>query len=201
MEKKINDILKITESYKAPDRLMEILFDEEEKEKVFGDFLELFNYNVDFDWFHEYFQEEHADRKKKKQDFTPRSVANVLARLVGNDSGNYYEVAAGTGGLMITYWDKFRRKHYPWNYKPEYHFATVEELSTRTVPFLLLNMAIRGMNGVVINGDCLTRECKDVYFVINEKNDHLKFSKIYKAPHTEEVEKEYRVKFSDIERG
>lgn len=196
MEKKINDILGIEESYKAPDRIMEILLgDEEQKKEVFMKFLELFNYDVGFDWFHEYFQEEHADRKNKKQDFTPRSVSEVLSRLVGNESGLYYEVAAGTGGLMITYWDKYRRKFLQWEYTPEKHFAQVEELSTRTVPFLLLNMAIRGINGVVINGDCLTRKTKEVYFVMNEKNDHLGFSKVYIAPKTKEVAEEYSVVF------
>ena len=94
MEARINKILGIDESYKAPERVLEIVLGEKEKyEPVYMQFLELFKYNVDFDWFHEYFQEEHADRKTKKQDFTPKSVANVLARLVGNDSGNFLLVS------------------------------------------------------------------------------------------------------------
>ncbi len=194
-----NKIFGIEDSYKAPDKIMKILYDKEEREKLFMKLLEVNNYDVGFDWFHEYFEDEHADRKNKKQDFTPKSVANLLSKLVmsGGDisNGNYYEVAVGTGGIMIKHWDNFRRTFSPFDYKPQYHFAFVEELSDRTVPFLLLNMMIRGMNGIVIHGDSLSRKCKNAYFICNTYNDHLKFSGINNIPHTKEFEEELMVKF------
>ena len=194
-----NKIFGVNDSYKAPEKIMSILYNKEEREKLFMELLEVNNFNVDFDWFHEYFQKEHADRKTKKQDFTPKCVADLLSKLVmtndeGN-TGNYYECCAGTGGIMIKHWDNFRKTFSPFDYKPQYHFALVEELSDRTVPFLLLNMMIRGMNGIVIHGDTLKRNCKNAYFICNTANDHLKFSGITNIPHTEEYEKELRVKF------
>lgn len=69
----INKILEIDDSYKAPTRLMEILFDKEKRESVFKEFLTV-DYNLDQDCFYQYFQEEHAERKKYAQDFTPSSI-------------------------------------------------------------------------------------------------------------------------------
>ncbi|ELU5588563.1 N-6 DNA methylase [Clostridium perfringens] len=192
---KYNKIFGISDSYEAPAKIMEILYNREEREKVFKELLELHDYNVNFDWFYEYFQEEHSDRKKKKQDFTPESVAELLSQLAGTDEGLYYECCAGTGGIMIKYWDKYRRTFSPFDYTPDLHFAVVEELSDRCIPFLLLNMMIRGMNGIVIHGDTLTRKCKNAYFICNQTNDHLSFSGISNIPHTEEFEKELAVKF------
>lgn len=194
-----NKIFSVTESYQLPERIMTLLFNKEEREKIFMELLRANDMNVDFDWFYEYFQDEHAERKSKKQDFTPKCVANLLSQLVscgeGND-GNYYECCAGTGGIMITHWNNFRRTYLPWDYKPQYHFAFVEELSDRAVPFLLLNMMIRGMNGIVIHGDTITRKCKNAYFICNQENDHFKFSGISAIPHTEQFEKELNVKFA-----
>lgn len=195
-----NKLFGVDDSYKAPSKIMEILYQKEQREKLFMDLLEVNNYDVGFDWFHEYFEDEHADRKNKKQDFTPECVADLLSRLVMSDDnnsndGNYYEVAVGTGGIMIKHWDNFRRTFSPFDYKPQYHFAFVEELSDRTIPFLLINMMIRGMNGIVIHGDSLSRKTKNAYFICNTTNDHFKFSGITNIPHTEKFEKELMVEF------
>ena len=56
------------------------------------------------------------------------------------------------------------------------NFFQVEELSDRAVPFLLFNMAIRNMNGLVQHGDSLTGEFKAVYRIQKEKQ----FGKILK---------------------
>lgn len=197
-----NKIFGVDDSYKAPEKIMEILYKKEEREKLFMELLEANNFDVSFDWFHEYFQEEHADRKVKKQDFTPRCVATLLSELVmtsDEEKGLYYECCAGTGGLMITFWDRFRRTYSPFDYEPCFHFAHVEELSDRTIPFLLLNMMIRGMNGIVIHGDVISRKCKNAYLICNTDNDHFKFSSITNIPHTEEFEKELMVKFESEE--
>ena len=99
--------------------------------------------------------------------------------------------------MMIKHWDNFRKTFSPFDYKPEYHFAMVEELSDRTVPFLILNMMIRGMNGVVIHGDTLTRKCKNAYFIRNKNNDHLQFSELIDIPHNEIFAKELMVEWID----
>ncbi|MDW4402006.1 hypothetical protein QI045_00470 [Staphylococcus saprophyticus] len=68
--KTINDLLGIKDSYQAPQRIMDILYSGiEYRNKVFMNFLEAFDKDVTYDWFHDYFQDEHADRKKAQTRF------------------------------------------------------------------------------------------------------------------------------------
>lgn len=171
--KTVNEILDIDEAYKAPDRLMEILLDPPLREKVFQQFLAV-STDLSFDWFHEYFEDEQAQRKSKKQDFTPLGVAKLMVQL--SQSGDtYFEAAAGTGGIMITSWAHNPVKYYE-----------VEEMSDKAVPFLLFNMAIRKMNGVLIQCDSLTRKAKEIYQLSN--------GSITKLDHSEEVAKRYDIR-------
>jgi type I restriction-modification system DNA methylase subunit len=184
----INKLLGVTESYQASDALLKIMFDKNKRESLFKEMLQLFEYDVSYDWFHEYFQDEHADRKNKKQDFTPNSVSKLLARIVGHGLTNY-DGCAGTGGLTIVKWDVDRMKESPLTYLPSEHFYVCEELSDRTIPFLLFNLTIRGMNAVVLHGDVLSRKFKGVFFIQNEKDDHLHFSSLNVVPDSDGLRK------------
>ena len=195
---KINNLLGIKESYKAPDRLMEILYmDKPERDKYFMDFLNAFDKDVTYDWFHDYFQDEHADRKNQKQDFTPQSVSRLLSEIVGPEGNTYYEPAAGTGGILIERWNQDRMKHSPFDYEPRDHYYTAEELSDRAIPFLLFNMLIRGMNGNVVQCDVLTREATGAFFIQNDANDFMSFSSLNLLPYNEDTETELNIKFVD----
>lgn len=193
----INNILGIKDSYKAPDRIMEILYgDIEERNEIFNQFLELFNYDVSFDWLHEYFQEEHAERKSRKQDFTPQSVAKTISAMVDiKDHANIYEPAAGTGGIIITNWNEGRMSTNPFTYRPSNYLYMAEELGDRTMPFLLLNLLVRGMNAIVIHGDTLERTAYGAFFIQNDNDDHLKFSSLNLLGYSENTEKMLKVKF------
>lgn len=195
---KINNLLGIKESYKAPDRLMEILYmDKPERDKYFMDFLNAFDKDVTYDWFHDYFQDEHADRKNQKQDFTPRSVSSLLIQMVGHEGNTYYEPAAGTGGILIERWNQDRMQHSPFDYEPRDYYYTAEELSDRAIPFLLFNMLIRGMNGNVVQCDVLTRESTGAFFIQNDANDFMGFSSLNLLPYNEDTETELNIKFVD----
>lgn len=189
----INQLLNVDEEYKAPEKLMNILFDKEKREKLFCEFLE-YEKNVGYDWFHIYFQDEYADRKKKKQDFTPNTVSKLLSTLVGNGPGMNSDIAAGTGGLTIQKWYLDQRSVSPFEYYPRNYFYQCEELSDRALPFLLFNLMIRGMNASVIHGDSLTREAKQVYFIQNDKDDHMSFSSLNVMPHSKDVEKYFDIR-------
>lgn len=187
----VNDLLGVTESYKVPDTIMNFIFDKEKREKIFKKFLEV-STDVSFDWFHEYFETEQADRKHKKQDFTPNSVSTVINRISGASS-SAMDVAAGTGGITINRWWRDCLKESPLVYMPHEHFYMCEELSERAVPFLIFNLAIRGMNAVVWNGDSLSRECRGVFLIENAEDDVLAFSDINVMPYTDEVKKYFDV--------
>lgn len=189
---KINELLGIKESYKASDALMAILFDKEKREPTFKAFLEI-EWRLDRDWFHAYFEEEHANKKKFAQDFTPDSISKLLSAIVGPGSNNL-DVAAGTGSLMIQKWNHDRISMSPFDYKPSMFLYQCEELSDRALPFLLFNLMIRGMNATVVHGDALTREAKQVYFIQNDLDDYMTFSSLNVMPHSENVEKEFDIR-------
>ncbi len=216
----VNSILGIDDAYKAPEKIMELISDKESREVLFKRFLNVSS-DLSFDWFHQYFEDEQAQRKKMKQDFTPDSVARLLSRVVNADiarvskanndgTHTYFEPTAGTGGILISHWD-FNRRNDALNFKgkngdhqlPKWasvltydsrrYWYQAEEMSDRAVPFLLFNMAIRGMNGVVIQCNVLTRQTKDIWFIRNDTPDPSRFSEIIKLPHTELWAKEFNV--------
>lgn len=187
----IHELLGIDEVFKAPNKLMEILFNKSDREELFKQFLE-YERDMSFEWFMQYFEEEQADRKNKKQDFTPQALSKMLSKIVGGNS--YFEVAAGTGSIMIQAWQEHRLNESPFTYKPSNYWYHVEELSDRAIPFLLFNMLIRGMNGILVHGDALTREIKNVYFIQNTSDDYMKFSDLNVMPRNELAEKEFNVR-------
>ena len=188
----INKIIGCDDSFKMPAMLMKIMFDKKKREKIFCDCLE-YEHDLSFDWFHIYFQEEYAERKTKKQDFTPNSLSKLLAELTG-DTHNVHDTASGTGGLVIQKWNQQRLLVHPAQYYPSNYFYQCEELSDRSIPFLLFNLLIRGMNAIIIHGDALNREVKQVYFIQNDTDDFMKFSSLNVMPHSEACEKEFHIK-------
>lgn len=196
-----NTLLGIDDSYKAPDALWTILRDVERRGELFRETLARHRYSVGYDWFHRYFQDEHADRAKMKQDFTPDSVSTLLSRIVGNakPGESYYEPCAGTGGITIRKWDEDRLATDFFDYVPSMFLYQVEELSDRAIPFLLFNLAIRGMNASVVHGDVISRSAKGAFFVQNEHDDHMQFSAIYTMPYNESSADYFAVKWTSKE--
>lgn len=195
---KVNRLIGVNESYKAPERIMEIISDKDLASEIFKKFLKEFDFDLSYEWFNKYFEDEHADRKNRKQDFTPTSVSRLMSEMLGSEQQNgvIYEPAAGTGSTIVSHWHKESRKHrFPWDYQPDNYLYVCEELSDKTIPFLLFNILIRGMNALVIHGNTLTREAKEVYYCDNKKNAYMCFSELRKLPHVKEVEELCNVKF------
>lgn len=147
---KINQLLGIDESYKASTVLMDILSDSQKRETLADQFINE-EQDLTFDWFTNYFQEEHSDRKNKKQDFTPDEVVQLVDKLSGDFNTNV-DICAGTGGLTIKKWNRN---------KSGYFYC--EEFSDRAIPFLLFNLMLRNVNGFIFHGDSLTRNVKHLY--------------------------------------
>lgn len=60
----VNKILNIDDAYKAPDTLLALMLDKIQRENIFKKFLNV-STDLSFDWFHEYFEDEQAERKSK----------------------------------------------------------------------------------------------------------------------------------------
>ena len=145
----INRIFNISESFQLPKRVMDILFSYD-KNRILDELMSL-GEDLDHDWFTEYFEENHANKSKMAQDFTPRAVADLLAGLLP-EAKTVGDVCSGTGGLTIGYWNRHRESSF-----------VCYELSERAIPLQLLNLTIRNIDGAVFRMDILTGEIFESY--------------------------------------
>ena len=158
----INGILGIQESYKMPDRLMNILMSED-KDAYFDRFMEV-GEDLKHDWFNEYYQNEHGDRDKLKQDFTPDSVCEIAMEIIELKEP-ILDMCSGTGALTIRAWNKGHNDFY------------CIEYAERAIPVLIFNLAIRNIKATVFHADAITREVFNVYIL----NPGEKYSEIIKS--------------------
>lgn len=202
--KTVNKILEIDDAFKAPTKMMNLMLDPKKRKETFEKFLEI-ETDMSYEWFQEYFGDEQAERKSKKQDFTPSSISNLVAQLVGKGKSTYYEPAAGTGSMLIAKWhnDRLKNPLYKcpdidnpliklltspiFTYDPRAYWYQAEELSDRALPFLIFNMAIRGMNGSITQCDSLSRKATRAFFIRNDTDNYLGFSEVIELPKNQEV--------------
>ena len=147
--KDINELIGIKESFELPDKLMKILLNEEEKDKLLNKFLE-YDIDLKYDFLRDYFQEQHSNRNDLKQDYTPDCICEILSRLK-KDNNKILDVCSGTGALTIS--NLYNNKIY----------VQCEELSSRSIPVLLLNLIIRNVDGLVVQKDVLKNEITTIY--------------------------------------
>lgn len=171
--------------------LRDILFKPQEREEFYRNILDI-DHDVYTDTFRQYFEEYAAERKANKQDYTPDTVSYLLSKLTQGDAVDKgawtsYDPTAGTGSLLIQNWKNDQLQESIFSYAPHNYFYRADEMADNAIPYLLHNLAIRGMNCIVVHGDTLERTAKQVYFVQNAKDDFMSFSNINVMPHTDSV--------------
>ena len=147
--KDINELIGIKESFELPDKLIKILLNEEEKDKLLNKFLE-YDIDLKYDFLRDYFQEQHSNRNDLKQDYTPDCICEILSRLK-KDNNKILDVCSGTGSLTIS------------NLNSKKIYVQCEELSSRSIPVLLLNLIIRNVDGLVVQKDVLKNDITTIY--------------------------------------
>lgn len=174
-------LFKIEDLKDLPQAVMGLLEGERgERDKIYRELIQLNNYDFSYDWFQPLYEEELAQRKKGKQDFTPRELGVLCSRLT-SQKGTIHEPTAGNGSMIIADWWERCRKLLPWEHFPSQHMVTCWELSSRAIPLLLLNLSIRGIMGYVYHGDVLEGAVKQKYILLNKYNDTLAFSDVLKV--------------------
>jgi len=111
--------------------------------------------DLSIDWMQKIYQYYEADRKDKKQDYTPKSLSKLVAKLTETNGEVVYDICAGSGALTIQ----------KWCLSPQKTFIC-EELDENVFPYLAFNMAVRNMNGYIIMRNVLSLELTAVYQVI-----------------------------------
>lgn len=131
-------------------KIMDIIFSEN-KNDIFCSYLETVNNDLSKDYLQKIFQYYYSDRDEKCQDFTPFSISKLVAELAGTGKV-IYDLCSGSGALTIQAWAN----------NPEAIFIC-EELDENVIPSLLFNLAVRNINGYVINRNALTLELRGIY--------------------------------------
>lgn len=174
-------LLGISDLTALPARVMEILTGEETvRNHIYLELLKLNNHDLSHDWFQPLYESELAERKQKKQDFTPPELSIICSRLTSQE-GSIHEPTAGNGSMIIADWWERQRKRLPWDSYPSLNLVTCWELSERSIPLLLLNLSIRGIMGYVYHGDVLENRVIQKYILLNKTDDNLGFSDVIKA--------------------
>lgn len=117
------------------------------------------------DFLQEVYQYYLADRAGHKQDFTPASLAILMARLAGDD-GEIADLCAGSGALSLQAWERNKHRH-----------LVCYEIDGNVIPFLLFNLAIRNISAEVWHGDALA----DSYEALWRVNPGSKYGKVKKV--------------------
>lgn len=140
----LHGYLGIKESYQLPEALMSAMLDQSRREEL----LALVSGMADgqTDPLRDYFQENHSNREAMMQDYTPDGVCELVARLAPQ-SGDMLDMCAGTGSLSLFAADGSTE-------------LTCEELSTRSIPVLLMNLALHNLRATVVEKDVVA--CKPI---------------------------------------
>lgn len=143
------------------DKLLNIVLNNDIKK--YESYCELVNNDLSEDLLQKVYQYYQADRNGLKQDYTPKTLAKLVAKLSQNDE--IIDMCCGSGALTIQ----------KWNIEPDTKF-TLYELDENVIPYLLFNLAVRNIKARVYRKDVLSQEIFDTYDVIPQE----RFSRVIK---------------------
>lgn len=88
-------IFNVEDIINLPQAAMDIVMgDRERRDAVYRELLSVNRYDMSFDWFRQLYEEEFAQRKKQKQDFTPVEVSEIVAKIALPTVGTIHEPTA-----------------------------------------------------------------------------------------------------------
>lgn len=111
-----------------------------------NDFCNLVENDLSKDWLQMIYQYYLAEREQKKQDYTPKCLAQFLSRLIG-ESDSTIDMCSGSGALTIQRWNEY----------PDMEFE-LYEFDENVIPYLIFNMSVRNINAVIHQSDVLQQE-------------------------------------------
>lgn len=149
---KIKDIFNVDDLSKLGDALKDCVLNHDVEK--FDAFVALVG-DLSQDWLQKVYQYYLADRKEKKQDYTPKCLAELLAAFTDGD--DVVDLCAGSGALTIQAWARDTRS-------PNRKFE-LYEADDAVVPFLLFNLAVRNIGATVYVGDALMGEVRETFVV------------------------------------
>ncbi|NCU43800.1 N-6 DNA methylase [Candidatus Saccharibacteria bacterium] len=120
--------------------------------KFYEAFIDLVK-DLEIDWMQKIYQYYLAERKDKMQDYTPKSIAKLMAILVG-EAQVMIDMCAGSGALTIQRWCINRTQKFD-----------LYEFDENVIPFLLFNLTVRNIRATVYQSDVLQEELMHKWIV------------------------------------
>lgn len=161
----VNALFGIKESFELPEMLLKKLLNKEEKNKLCSEFMR-FDFNINNDCLRDYFQENNANRNNLKQDYTPDCLCRLISEIVPKTE-KIIDICSGTGALTIGM-----------NRKIIYQ---CEELSQMSIPILLFNLVLRGINATVFQKDVLLNKTEKAYRIINDGDSEFGTIEVFES--------------------
>lgn len=141
-------LLEIKDIKELPNTILSIC--RENKTNIFFEFENIVE-DLNTDWLQQIYQYYLADREEKKQDYTPKSLADFMGKLAG-DSEVIIDMCAGSGALTIQKWKRNKNIEF-----------ILYEYDENVIPILIFNMMLRNIECVIYHADVLQDEVYHVY--------------------------------------
>ena len=159
---KIQEIFGCSDPKEFPQKVKEALFSATPSKYLDG-YVNICD-DLSVDYLQKVYQFYNADRAEKKQDYTPLSLAKLVAYLSYSAGEKViYDCCAGSGALTIQKWATNNNLSF-----------VCEELDEQVIPILLFNLSVRNIEAIVLRKNILSQEVYEVY----ELHKGEKYSKI-----------------------
>lgn len=123
---------------------------------IYNKFKELVDNDLETDYLQKIFQYYEADRENKGQDYTPKCLSKLVAKLSQDvHESECLDLCAGSGTLTIQKWITNNNLKF-----------VCKEYDSKVIPCLLFNLSIRNIEGTVEQIDVLQNETLNKYKII-----------------------------------
>lgn len=164
LSEKVKSLFEAENIDELPKRILNTVKDNDSEK--YEDFCKIVK-DLSIDWLQMIYQYYLADRKGKMQDYTPKSLALFMGKLIG-DADVITDLCAGSGALTIQKWCMNNEQKFE-----------LYEFDENVIPFLLFNMAVRNIECTVYHADVLQQENFHTY-KISRGEKYGKFREVAK---------------------
>lgn len=164
LSEKVKSLFEAEDIDELPKRILNTVKDNDSEK--YEDFCKIVK-DLSIDWLQMIYQYYLADRKEKMQDYTPKSLALFMGKLIG-DADVITDLCAGSGALTIQKWCMNNEQKFE-----------LYEFDENVITFLLFNMAVRNIECTVYHADVLQRENFHTY-KISRGEKYGKFREVAK---------------------
>lgn len=164
LSEEVKSLFEAEDIDELPKRILNTVKDNDSEK--YEDFCKIVK-DLSIDWLQMIYQYYLADRKEKMQDYTPKSLALFMGKLIG-DADVITDLCAGSGALTIQKWCMNNEQKFE-----------LYEFDENVIPFLLFNMAVRNIECTVYHADVLQQENFHTY-KISRGEKYGKFREVAK---------------------